>query len=67
MGRSLSGSFAAQAQVSNKKVSLPCGLPTFSREIGVRGCPEMTSSVGGRGGVCQIMTFDDREEGGWLF
>ena len=30
----------------------------------IRGCPEMTSSIGGRGGVCQSMTVDDRGEGG---
>ena len=30
----------------------------------VRGRPEMTSSFGGRGGVGQMMTVDDRGEGG---
>ena len=34
--------------------------------IVVRGCPEMTSSIGGRGGISQIMTVDDRGEGGCL-
>ena len=31
----------------------------------IRGCPEMTSSVGwrGRGGVCQSLTVDDLGEG----
>ena len=29
-----------------------------------RGCPEMTSSIGGRGGISQIMTVDDRGGGG---
>ena len=32
----------------------------------IRGRPEMTSSFGGRGGVGQMMTVDDRGEGGGL-